>query len=240
MIKYPLHRNITNLRVKLCLITVWLYGGTFSVIPLLNLGMGKYVPEGYLTSCSFDYLTNSTQVKIFIFAFFIAAWLIPFIIITFSYTNIIYIVIITRNVLKHKNDSSKHIPAEETRKQEIRLALIVLLIICLWFIAWTPYATIALLGITGNQKHITPLCSMIPALFCKSASCIDPFVYALTHPRFKYELKRMLFKQPLDRRYTGTNTRISSRSTRKSRTGSTRQATTYKFEEVSLDKLKDK
>lgn len=153
--------------------------------------------------------------------------------------------IITRNVLKHKDDSSRHVPVE-MKRQEVRLALIVLLIICLWFIAWTPYATIALLGITGKEKYITPLCSMIPALFCKSASCIDPFVYAFTHPRFKNELRRILFKEQFDRKFTGTNTRMSSyRSTRRStgkqkESSSTTRTPTYKLEEVSLADFKNK
>lgn len=210
---------MTNTKIRIVLAIIWFYGTTFSVIPLLNLGLGKYVPEGYLTSCSFDYLTNTIQVKLFIFAFFLAAWFVPFLIITFSYSNIIYVVMVTRNVLKQKIDSSKHMKEDEKRKQETHLALIVLLVICMWFVAWTPYATVALLGITGNGKSITPLTSMVPALFCKSASCIDPFVYALTHPRFKNELKRMFFKQSLKRSYTRATSQTSftvRRSTRKS------------------------
>lgn len=49
-------------------------------------------------------------------------------------------------------ESGRHVKDEEKKKTEIRLALIVLSIIGLWFAAWTPYATVALLGISGNKE----------------------------------------------------------------------------------------
>lgn len=32
---------------------------------------------------------------------------------------------------------------------------------------------------------------MLPALFAKTACCVDPYLYAFTHPRFKAELNKM-------------------------------------------------
>lgn len=80
--------------------------------------------------------------------------------------------------MEDPSNSSRHCKEQEQKKKEMRLALVVLAIIGLWFVAWTPYAIVALLGIAGRQDLITPLSSMIPALFCKTASCLDPFVYA--------------------------------------------------------------
>lgn len=67
----------------------------------------------------------------------------------------------------------------------MKLAKVASGIIGLWVAAWTPYAVVALLGIFSKRHLITPLVSMVPALFCKTAACLDPFVYALSHPRFK-------------------------------------------------------
>lgn len=53
------------------------------------LGAGKYVPEGYLTSCSFDYLSNDLGTRVFILIFFIAAWVCPLAAIIFCYAAII-------------------------------------------------------------------------------------------------------------------------------------------------------
>lgn len=33
---------------------------------------------------------------------------------------------------------------------------------------------------------------MVPAIMAKTAACIDPYLYAVTHPRFRNELKKMM------------------------------------------------
>jgi len=52
-------------------------------------GVGKYVPEGYLTSCSFDYLSDDWSTRIFILVFFIMAWIVPISIIIASYSTVL-------------------------------------------------------------------------------------------------------------------------------------------------------
>ena len=37
----------------------------------------RFTPEGYLTSCSFDYTSESAANKVFILVFFTAAWIVP-------------------------------------------------------------------------------------------------------------------------------------------------------------------
>ncbi|KAI9549943.1 hypothetical protein GHT06_005213 [Daphnia sinensis] len=60
----------------------------------------------------------------------------------------------------------------------------------LWMISWTPYAFVALLGISGNQNRLTPGMTMLPALFAKCSACVNPIVYTLTHPKIKKEMLR--------------------------------------------------
>lgn len=62
-------------------------------------------------------------------------------------------------------------------------------VVALWFASWTPYAVVALMAVSGRPPG--PLVSMLPALFCKTASCLDPYVYAVTHPRFRRELAKL-------------------------------------------------
>ena len=68
---------------------------------------------------------------------------------------------------------------------QLKLTKVASGIIALWVLAWTPYAVVALLGIFRQRAVITPLVSMVPAFFCKTAACLDPCIYALSHPRFK-------------------------------------------------------
>ncbi|KAF5285417.1 hypothetical protein FQA39_LY16671 [Lamprigera yunnana] len=207
VIKFPLNMQFTGTRSKICIAFAWIYSVVFASIPLFDTSLGSYVPEGYLTSCSFDYLSPEVDVKLFILIFFVAAWVAPFVMITFCYVHIWIAVLETRNVAKSGKESSRNIKEDEKRRQDLKLAGTIFLIIILWFTAWTPYAIVALLGISNNSDLITPLASMIPALFCKTASCIDPFVYAITNPKFKYEAKRCFFKSSMRSR---TSTKIWS------------------------------
>lgn len=162
-------------------ICVWCYSFIFSIVPALNIGLSKYVPEGFLTSCSFDYLDKTIGARIFMFVFFIFAWFIPFTTITYCYTFILKAVISSRHIRSNK----------EKYKTEIKLSMIVVGVIMLWFVAWTPYSIVALLGISGNEDRITPLGSMIPAVFCKASACINPYIYSITHPKFRIEFSRL-------------------------------------------------
>lgn len=185
-IVHPLEQK-TKTRTYIRILLIWVYGAFFSIIPLLNIGLNKYVPEGYLTSCSFDYLSKDMSSRIYVFVFFVAAWVIPISIIIGSYSALYKVVFKARS--NGLNALGRHCKEIEVSRPELRAAFTVLFVVCLWTLSWTPYATIALLGITGNEKYISPLSSMIPALFCKTASCVDPFVYAVTNHRFRNELK---------------------------------------------------
>lgn len=163
------------------IIFIWIYSFIFAISPALDIGLSRYVPEGYLTSCSFDYLDKSNLARVFMFTFFVFAWLIPFSTILFCYAGIFKAVRNSENIRSNRNK----------KLTEYQLAKTILKLIGLWFLAWTPYATVALLGISGNEQYITPFGSMVPAIFCKTAACIDPYWYALNSKNFKKEMRRI-------------------------------------------------
>ncbi|XP_025191406.1 opsin, ultraviolet-sensitive-like [Melanaphis sacchari] len=179
----------TKQRARIWIALIWIFGFLFSIVPVLDLGYSRYVSEGYLTSCSFDYLSNDDGDKKFILVFFMAAWCIPFTIILYCYIKILMAVWVTSEIV-----TSRVGQQEEKRKTDIRLGYMVIGALMLWFVSWTPYAVVALLGVFDLKEYISPLGSMIPALFCKTASCTDPWFYAITHPRFKKELMKLLTK----------------------------------------------
>lgn len=39
---------------------------------------------------------------------------------------------------------------------------------------------------------------MLPSIMAKTAACIDPYLYAVTHPRFRKELEKMFCKARRD------------------------------------------
>ncbi|POC59867.1 hypothetical protein CRN32_04240 [Vibrio vulnificus] len=55
---------------------------------------------------------------------------------------------------------------------------------------------------------------MIPAIACKGVACIDPWVYAISHPKYRQELQRRMpwlqIREPDDNASTGTNNTTNS------------------------------
>lgn len=49
---------------------------------------GRFVPEGFLTTCSFDYLDESFDIKLFVTVLFTFAYVIPMSLIIFNYSRI--------------------------------------------------------------------------------------------------------------------------------------------------------
>lgn len=48
----------------------------FTILPMVNV-WGRYIPEGFQTTCSFDYLTENVETKLFVLCIFIWAYVIP-------------------------------------------------------------------------------------------------------------------------------------------------------------------
>ncbi|KAF8793839.1 Opsin like protein [Argiope bruennichi] len=195
--------RMTKHRALLIVAGIWVYSGTFSFMPLF--GINAYVPEGFLTSCSFDYLTEEIESQIFVYSFFVAAWCIPMVIVCRCYIGIVKSVWDNQKMfMSHSQNFGGHDRnVENQRRLEIKLAKISFALISLWTISWTPYAVVALLGLSRYKYVLTPFSSMIPALFCKMASVLDPFVYGLSNRQFKAELIRKLLMLCKSRKFQG-------------------------------------
>ena len=99
-------RRPTYLRVFITIVGIWIYSAIFASLPLF--GYGKYVPEGYLTSCSYDYLADDYGTRIFILAFFVAAWVVPLSAIAYCY------IVIVRAVNHIRKDVTRHAPINKS------------------------------------------------------------------------------------------------------------------------------
>ncbi|RWS30471.1 opsin: ultraviolet-sensitive-like protein, partial [Leptotrombidium deliense] len=178
------------------IIAIWLYALTFSLPPLLGI-VNRYVPEGFLTTCSFDYLSEDLASKTFVFVFFVAAYVIPLCLIIFSYISIYAKTVRSAKLIRRYQKEVLNSNAAEIVKRsyaltKLKLGKTTLCLIILWTLAWTPYAMVALFGLFGDRKYLSPTLSMIPALFCKCASIIDPFVYGTSNSKFRNEIKCLL------------------------------------------------
>lgn len=199
VIRYPFETKSRLSKKKSILVClfVWLYSLLVSVPPLSGL-VNNYIPEGFLTTCSFDYLSKDISSRVYVLTMFFASYVIPLTLIVLSYTG----VILSMKKSSEQFTGSERSEAERTRSEarnfrcakrsEYELMKSCLMLIGLWTVAWTPYAIVSLLGLFTDGSLITPEVSMFPAIFAKCASLLDSYVYGLSHPGFRKEVKAKL------------------------------------------------
>jgi len=73
---------------------------------------------------------------------------------------------------------------------EVRIAKVAVTNVSLWAGIWTPYAFVVLTAVIGSKSSITPLMSQVPAFIAKIASCLNPIVYAMSHPKYREALTK--------------------------------------------------
>ena len=167
------------------LLIPWLHSFFWAVPPLF--GWNRYVPEGFQTTCSFDYLTRTPAYTSFVMAMFFGGFVVPMAVIVGSYIRIY------AAVRRQKNDfdrTSRRLGSLALKKrvfllQTARTCLWCVLLYCL---AWTPYAAISILGEYGDQRQVTPLLSVLCGLFAKASTVYNPIVYAISHPKLRNKL----------------------------------------------------
>nr|BAQ54782.1 opsin, short-wavelength sensitive type [Macromia amphigena] len=189
-IAFPLDGRL-GMKAAICIIIfTWIWATPFSILPLLEI-WSRYTPEGYLTTCSFDYMTEGKATQLFVITIFIWSYLFPLLTIALFYSKILSHVREHEKMLKEqaKRMNVKSLSQGDEKSAEIRIAKVAISIVFLFICGWTPYALVALIGGFGNRSFLTPTFSMIPAVACKTVACIDPWIYAINHPRFRAEIQ---------------------------------------------------
>ena len=75
---------------------------------------------------------------------------------------------------------------QNQQSAEIRIAKISLMTVGMWMTAWTPFAIVCMAGSWGSDPSwITAFIQQMPVLLAKSVCCVNPIVYALSHPKYR-------------------------------------------------------
>ncbi|KAJ3660348.1 hypothetical protein Zmor_004799 [Zophobas morio] len=192
----PFDGKITRTKALVMIVAVWVYTTPWAVLPLLEI-WGRFVPEGFLTSCSFDYLTNTFDNHVFVIVIFTCSYVIPMTLIIYFYSQIVSKVFSHEKALREQAkkmnvESLRSNQSPASQSAELRIAKAAIAICSLFVASWTPYAVLALIGAFGDQALLTPGVTMVPACACKFVACLDPYVYAISHPRYRVELQKRL------------------------------------------------
>uniref|UniRef100_A0A8D0DLE1 G-protein coupled receptors family 1 profile domain-containing protein n=1 Tax=Salvator merianae TaxID=96440 RepID=A0A8D0DLE1_SALMN len=161
---------------------VWVYAFIFAVAPLAD--WGSYGPEPYGTACCIKWKASTRQAKFYIVALFIFCYIIPCLLILFSYSLILWTVKVSRRAVR------QHIfHVYNTKVQKLSD----LISVCIGFLAaWTPYAIVAMWSAFGDASQVPVLAFTLCAVFAKSSATYNPLVYLLFKPNFQKFLSKDL------------------------------------------------
>nr|BAQ54873.1 opsin, short-wavelength sensitive type [Anax parthenope] len=191
-IAFPLDGRLGMKAAIGLIIFTWLWATPFSILPFFEV-WSRFAPEGYLTTCSFDYMTEGKSTQLFTMTIFSWAYVFPLLLIAMFYSKILSHVREHEKMLKEqaRRMNVKSLSQGDNEKSaEIRIAKVAISIVFLFICGWTPYALVALIGCFGDRTLMTPTFSMFPAIACKTVACIDPWIYAINHPRFRAEIQK--------------------------------------------------
>ncbi|XP_078716067.1 melanopsin-like isoform X2 [Lampetra fluviatilis] len=165
---------------------VWFYSLAWSLPPFF--GWSAYVPEGLMTSCTWDYVTFTPAVRSYTMLLFCFVFFIPLIVIIFCYVRIFVAIKNTNRAVKtlgDAHDSKESQKQQQRMNAEWKLAKIALIVILLYVVSWSPYSCVALVAWAGYADMLTPYMNSVPAIIAKASAIHNPIVYAITHPKYR-------------------------------------------------------
>ncbi|KAK4014843.1 hypothetical protein OUZ56_027353 [Daphnia magna] len=169
---------------------IWLHCVILVSLPFF--GWSSYVPEGLLTTCSWDYKTRTSFNRAYYVLLLTAGFFLPVLLIFVCYGRILASVTSQARQMICIN-SQNSVLRKLRRQTEIRTAQIVVTLILVYLTAWTPYAVVTFIGQFGPEEHqLSPMATAISAYFAKTAVVLDPLVYGFSHPHFRNALRRYL------------------------------------------------
>lgn len=188
--------KITPGKAFAILMAIWGYAISISLPPLLDL-WGGFTTEGLLYTCSYDYLKEDWNHQSYVLFGFFFCYLFPMVLIFFYYSSIVKAVWAHEHALREQAkkmnvDSLRSNAQQQQESAEVRIAKVAVTNVTLWAGIWTPYAMVVLLAIIGSKSTITPLLSQIPSFCAKTASCFNPIIYAMSHPKYREALTKEL------------------------------------------------
>jgi r-opsin len=185
-------------------ISCWLYGVLWCIVPTFT--KHGFVPEGFLTSCTFDYISQDVATHTSIVLMVGLGFLLPVLMMTIFYTLIFVhirshvttmradlnrstIIRFSRQVKpikiidKQSDPSRTRVSYRKQLTNELKVMRSSIVMVAIFCIGWLPYAVIVLVAqfSPNRSAYVTPRTAIIPTLFAKLSSVLNPIVYGLTN-----------------------------------------------------------
>ncbi|EHH19031.1 hypothetical protein EGK_19666 [Macaca mulatta] len=174
-------------RAAFVLLGVWLYALAWSLPPFF--GWSAYVPEGLLTSCSWDYMSFTPAVRAYTMLLCCFVFFLPLLIIIYCYIFIFRAIRETgmargaekAHQIKGEWGAAKTLVSQKTFWKSQLPALLE------GQLAWGPHL------LCPRYAHVlTPYMSSVPAVIAKASAIHNPIIYAITHPKYRVAIAQHL------------------------------------------------
>ncbi|XP_061601077.1 melanopsin-A-like isoform X2 [Cololabis saira] len=153
---------------------------------------GAYVPEGLLTSCSWDYMSFTPAVRAYTMLLCVFVFFLPLFIIVSCYVFIFRAVRHTNRAVGRTGGGRDSLKSFNRLQNEWKMAKIALIVILLYVVSWSPYAAVALTAFAGYSDMLTPYMNSVPAVIAKASAIHNPIIYAITHPKYRMALAKYI------------------------------------------------
>ncbi|XP_066506760.1 opsin 4xa [Hoplias malabaricus] len=223
-------------RTLISILLVWLYSLAWSLAPLL--GWSSYIPEGLMTSCTWDYVTSTPGNKSYTLMLCCFVFFVPLGIISYCY---LFMFLAIRSTSREVEKLGTHVRKttliqEQSIKTEWKLAKVAFVVIIVYVLSWSPYAFVTLIAWAGYSSVLTPYSKMVPAVIAKASAIYNPIIYAIIHSKYRNTLAEnipclyFLAKPPRKEFVSVSNSESSFRDSMLSRQSSLSKS---KFQRVS-------
>ncbi|XP_051552365.1 melanopsin-A-like isoform X1 [Myxocyprinus asiaticus] len=188
VITKPLQTIQSNSKRKtfLAILCIWLYSLAWSLAPLI--GWSSYIPEGLMTSCTWDYVSPSPANRSYTMMLCCFVFFIPLAIILYCYLYMFLSVRQAGRDLERLNYQKSNFVKQLSMRSEWKLAKIAAVVIVVYVLSWAPYACVTLIAWAGHASILSPYSKTLPAVLAKSSAIYNPFIYAIVHTKYRATL----------------------------------------------------
>ncbi|CAG5923590.1 opsin 4xb [Menidia menidia] len=175
-------------RTTIAILLVWLYSFAWSLAPLV--GWSSYIPEGLMTSCTWDYVTYTAANRSYTMMLCCFVFFIPLGIIFYCYLRMFVSIRKTSREVERLGTQVRKstLIQQKSIRNEWKLAKIAFVVIVVFVLSWSPYACVTLVSWAGYANILSPISKAVPAVIAKASTIYNPIIYAIIHNKYRMTL----------------------------------------------------
>ncbi|MED6279791.1 Melanopsin-A, partial [Characodon lateralis] len=175
-------------RTIFAIFLTWFYSLAWSLAPLV--GWSSYIPEGLMTSCTWDYVTYTAANRSYTMMLCCFVFFIPLGIILYCYLRMFLSIRKTSREVERLGTQVRKttLIQQKSIRSEWKLAKIAFVVIVVYVLSWSPYACVTLISWAGHANILSPYSKAVPAVIAKASTIYNPIIYAIIHNKYRMTL----------------------------------------------------